>query len=331
MNNYQFMIIGKREFLSYFIKNSKVLRTILNLFFPIGVKKILLYENFLSDYILNYYPEDSIKERKFYNIGAGNQRSKNNIWSYIDLADSKYSKNQIDVFYDLESLAPISLPNNYAEVVFNSFVIEHISIAATKNLCDEAFRILKKGGVFHSKVHCYDYSYRLWNHGLLDPMVPFEGRESSKLINDFISKHKGKVNAGFDNAKNYVVKSTKNPSEQIVFSPATGFLYHNAVAAIDNILSQPKSPNEVLSDLNGESPKQFYKDLKELWIDDTKKKSFQHNADYFSKEDLFDYIKSLGFSEVYFTQPYQSISPALWEDSLNPIHKGFLFAIEAVK
>lgn len=325
------MSVNKRDLLVYLIKNSKVFRSVLNFFFPVGVKKILLYENFLSDYILSYYPEDSIKEKKFYNIGAGNQRSKNDIWSYVDLADSKYDKKGIDVFFDLESLEPISLPDNHAEVIFNSFVIEHISIPATKNLCNEAFRILKKGGVFHSKVHCYDYSYRLWTHGLLNPKVPFECRESNLLIGDFVKKHKGKVKAEFDESKNYVVKSIKNPSEQIAFSPATGLLYHNAVAALENILAQPESPDEVLSGMNGGNPQQFYKELKDLWVDESKKQSYQHNADYFSKDDLFDYIKSLGFSEVYFTQPYQSISPALWEDSLNPIHKGFLFAIEAIK
>ena len=46
---------------------------------------------------------------------------------------------------------------------------------------------------------------------------------------------------------------------------------------------------------------------------------------------MLQYIKGLGFKDVYFTQAYQSVSPALWEEELNPVHKGFLFSIEAVK
>lgn len=66
--------------------------------------------DFLEQYIRNLYSDESIKKKKFYNIGAGSQRSKFDFWTYIDLETSKYNKKGIDIFYDLESLSPIPVP-----------------------------------------------------------------------------------------------------------------------------------------------------------------------------------------------------------------------------
>jgi len=57
-----------------------------------------------------------------------------------------------------------------------------------KNLCKEAFRILKKGGIFHSKVHCFDYAYSLFVNNLISPKIPFECRESNDALDDFLKK-----------------------------------------------------------------------------------------------------------------------------------------------
>ena len=313
------------------IKHSKFFRKIFEIFFSriTFVKEKLLEINFLEQYIHSLYSAESLKEKRFYNIGAGSQRSKYDIWTYIDLESSKYSKEGIDIFYDLESLAPIPLPDNHAEVVFNSFVIEHISIDATKNLCKEAYRILKKGGVFHSKVHCYDYSYKLYKNHLITPKAPFECRESKEKLNNFIKNHKGRVKATFNDKNEYVIKSLVN-SEELVFNSENTFLYHNAVAAMDNLYAKSPDLRASLDECDTGNVETFYKNVLNF-VDENKKESYQHNADYFSKEELFAYIKNLGFSEVYFTQAFQSISPALWEDKLNPIHKGFLFSIEAIK
>jgi len=317
--------------LIYLIFNNKFVRNIYRIFYPLKAKRLDFYDDFLKDYIYNYYAAKSISEKRFYNIGAGSQRSNFDFWTYIDLDTDHYNKEGIDINYDLESLKPLPLEDNSAEIVFNSFVIEHISVEATKNLCKEAFRVLKKGGIFHSKVHCYDYSYKLLKRGLISPKVPFECRESNDLIESFIKKHKGKVRAFFNESHDYVLHSIKNPADRIVFTPGTAFLYHNADAAVDNICEMPEGADAVLNSIKADNPKQFYKVIRDTYIDHSKKQSYQHNADYFSKEDLLDFIKNLGFSDVYFTQPYQSISPALWEDNLNKVHKGFTFSIEAVK
>ncbi len=321
-----------KKIVDFLLKHSSFFRKVASALFPknIYIKTKLLQANYIEQVIYNYYDEESIENKLFYNIGAGNQRSKFNFWTYIDLEKSKYSKKNIDIFHDLESLSSIPLSDKNAEVIFNSFLIEHISIEATKNLCREAFRILKKGGVFHSKVHSYEYGVKLLNKNLISPKVPYECRESLTLISEFLRKNKNRVKAYFDENDTYIIESLTKPDKRIKFDASTAFVYHNATAAMSNLTKNSTSIKDALSKLNNNDLSLFYKDLQKK-VNVNEKEPHQHNADYFSKEDLFSYIKDLGFSEVYFAQPYQSVSPALWEDRLNPIHYGFIYAIEAVK
>jgi len=310
-------------------KRSTFVRSWLAFIFPsyVSITKDALYADFLGKYIQVLYPSESLNQKLFYNIGAGNQRSELDIWQYIDLKSDSYDSSGIDIFFNLESLEQIPLDSNHAEVVFNSFVIEHISVAATKNLCREAFRILKKGGVFHSKVHSFEYGRRLLSHNIISPRVPFFVRETREQIDDFLQKHRGQVHAFFDQKKRYVVQSIKKKEERLIFSSADAFLYHNASAAIDNLHNKVEGTFENMKSLDD---KAFF-DRLQTYIEPAKRLPHQHNADYFGKDDLLDFIKGLGFSEVYFTQTYQSISPVLWEEKLNPFHAGFSFSIEAIK
>jgi SAM-dependent methyltransferase len=226
-----------RKIIYFFYQRSKVLRKLLNLVFPTNKKlvKLRFQESFLEQYIYSFYESKSLENRAFYNIGAGNQRSKFKFWSYVDLKESKYLKKGVDVFFDLEELTPLPLDNECAEVVFNSFVIEHISVEATKNLCKEAYRVLKTGGIFHSKVHSYDYAYRLLNNNVISPMIPFLNRESLALVDDLLDRNKGKVKAYFNDEKQYVIQSKKNKEDKCVFTAENTFLFHNATAAVNNI------------------------------------------------------------------------------------------------
>ncbi len=99
---------------------------------------------------------------------------------------------------------------------------------------------------------------------------------------------------------------------------------------MDAFQEKPEVLEEKLNRLQNTGNRNLYNELKST-IQDHQTKPHQHNADYISKYELFWYLKSLGFSEVYFTQPYQSVSPALWEKYLNPIHLGFTYSIEAIK
>ena len=293
-------------------------------------QKVLLQLDYLEQTIRNQYGDEALKEKRFYNIGAGNQRSRYPFWSYLDLKSDTYDHSGIDLFFNLESYEPLPIDNDKAEVIFSSFVIEHVSKKATQNLAKEALRALKPGGVFHSKIHCFDYGLRLLNAGLISPKLPYEGRETRDEIEAFIAKH-GKVRAFYRN-NDYVIESVKDPDQFFSISPEEAFLYHNAVAAMPSIKEGDKSIKQTLNDVfASRSIAEGYEEIRQNYLNQAIRMPHQHNADYWGQEEFKRYLLELGYSEVYFTQPYQSVSSALWEDALNPLHFGFLFAVEAVK
>jgi hypothetical protein len=128
-----------------------------------------------------------------------------------------------------------------------------------------------------------------------------------------------------------VLESLKKPGDVLVFSPSDLFLVGNAVTAYLHVRKEGGDSKKLLDSLPGDNMKDFFGTLQREYVDQSTRRPHQHNADYIPQDELFAYIKSLGFSKVYFTQPYQSVSPVLWEDALNTIHEGFLYAIEAVK
>jgi len=327
------MKVKLRQSLVTFLRSSPSARNLLLKVFPSSslLNRERLKENYLRDYIYSHYAKDSLEQRRFYNIGAGFQRSTFPIWSYVDLKAAGYDERGIDVFYDLESLSPLPLGENLAEVIFSSFVIEHISVAATKNLCKEAYRVLKPGGVFHSKIHPYEYGYLLWKNNLIAPMSPFEGRESEAMVDAFIKKHKGKVKGFFDQSGGYVLQSLRKPEAVLNFSTSDMFLLHNATTAYERVRKEGGDSKQLLDNCPNDNIADLFGVLRRDYVDQETRKPHQHNADFIAQEELLAYVKSIGFSKVYFTQPYQSIAPVLWEDVLNPIHHGFVYAIEAVK
>lgn len=119
--------------------------------------------NFDPDYILyhKYYDSESIKEKNFYNIGAGTFRHK--YWKNIDLASDWYNESQIGsdmINYDLFSLKPLPIADSSAEVVYTSHTVEHINNKAAQNMFNEAHRILKPGGIFRITTPDIDLYYK---------------------------------------------------------------------------------------------------------------------------------------------------------------------------
>ncbi|MGB8703273.1 MAG: hypothetical protein WCD18_27975 [Thermosynechococcaceae cyanobacterium] len=103
-----------------------------------------------------YFSEESIKLRRFYNVGAGSFR--HFAWTNIDkLTDWYKSVQKGDNFvidHDLSSLEKLPVETGTAEVFYTSHTIEHISDIAAKNLFQEVYRSLKLNGVF--RITCPD-------------------------------------------------------------------------------------------------------------------------------------------------------------------------------
>jgi predicted SAM-dependent methyltransferase len=92
------------------------------------------------------YPAESIKEKRFYNIGAAGFCHP--YWTNIDLDTDHYRQYQKKAFinYDLMALLPLPIDSNSAEIVYSSHTIEHVTDEAAYNMFSESYRVLKKGG-----------------------------------------------------------------------------------------------------------------------------------------------------------------------------------------
>jgi SAM-dependent methyltransferase len=96
-----------------------------------------------------HFPKKSLEEKRFYNIGAGTFRHQ--YWTNLDLSSDWYAPDQIGsgmIDFDLFSLEKFPIEDSSAEVAYTSHTVEHINNEAAQNMFNEAFRILKPGGVF---------------------------------------------------------------------------------------------------------------------------------------------------------------------------------------
>ena len=108
------------------------------------------------------YESESVIKKKFYNIGAGG--FSHPAWTNVDYESEWYKKNRFDISYDLLSLKEIPIETNYAEIVYSSHTIEHITDEAAQNMFNESFRILKEGGIFRITAPNIDLDYRAYNN-----------------------------------------------------------------------------------------------------------------------------------------------------------------------
>lgn len=109
------------------------------------------------------YSEESIKNRKFYNIGAGSFFHP--YWTNIDYHNNFYDKDRhfINIEYDLMKIEKLPIESNSAEIVYISHVLEHISDSAAHNILSECYRILKPNGllrIVQPDIDCYYNAYK---------------------------------------------------------------------------------------------------------------------------------------------------------------------------
>jgi len=109
-----------------------------------------------------FYSEESLRNKRFYNIGSGNFF--HCFWTNVDHKSNWYKnfKNSNYIDFDLESSANLPLESDSAEVIYSSHTIEHISNKAADHLFNEVFRILKKGGIFRITCPNIDLYYRAY-------------------------------------------------------------------------------------------------------------------------------------------------------------------------
>lgn len=101
---------------------------------------------------------------KNYNIGAGSFRHEN--WINIDHSSIWYKHLQEDIIeYDLLEMNKLPLEDNSVDNIYSSHVIEHVTDEAVQNMCNECYRVLKRGGFIRIQAPNIDifYSYFIKN------------------------------------------------------------------------------------------------------------------------------------------------------------------------
>ncbi len=93
------------------------------------------------------YPADSVRNRRFYNVGAGSFFHP--CWTNLDYASDWYAGIQRGfVPYDLMAGGRLPIQDASAEIIYTSHTVEHVTDAAVERLFRNAFDALKPGGIF---------------------------------------------------------------------------------------------------------------------------------------------------------------------------------------
>ena len=118
-----------------------------------------------GDLLYEGYPERSLAERRFYNIGAGVFQHR--YWTNIDYNSGYYAAVLPEGYinHNLMSLEALPVEDNVAELVYCSHVIEHITNDAALKLISEAHRILKAGGLLRIVVPDAELAYEACRRG----------------------------------------------------------------------------------------------------------------------------------------------------------------------
>lgn len=126
----------------------KMIRNVINLLDLEIHKKHKPNINYDINLYNSLYSTDALDNKRFYNIGAGSFYHP--YWTNVDFYNNWYKHEQenIGIHFDLMQCGPLPIQSDSAEIVYTSHVIEHVTDQAIRNLFNEAYRILKKDGVF---------------------------------------------------------------------------------------------------------------------------------------------------------------------------------------
>ncbi|MBT4352358.1 hypothetical protein HOD20_07530 [archaeon] len=254
----------------------------------------IIHSKFFSnnDYV-KLFGKDATKNRRFYNIGAGN--FKHPFWTNIDHYSKWYKENSFDMDYDLTSNKPINIDSNSASIIYSSHTIEHITTENALFLFKEAFRILKKGQFIRISTPDIDLAY--W---------AYKNKDMS-----FFKK----------NGKLYLNKSLE---QLFLYSFASQLsTIYNKKGINDDKIKKIFSNKNYIDSLNK---------LIEKCDIQIQRKNPGHHINWWNEEKLIKMLKEAGFSETYRSGYGQSRCPALRDTNYFDVSNTNLsLYIEAIK
>jgi len=255
----------------------------IDLSIPIQEKKDLeLYERL--------YDKQSIKGKKFYNIGAGN--FSHPYWTNIDKSSDWYGPlNPSSIDQDLFSILPIPITSDTAEVIYTSHTIEHINNEAAEFLFAEAYRILKKGGVFRVTCPDIDLEYRAYRDNDRDYFFWIDAYSQP----DLIEKYKMKM------------PMSKASISQIFLAHFATHTSQIFDAGVEDKISDEEF-DKIFREMNYEDALNYCTSKCSLELQKT---NVGDHINWWNKAKIIRFLKNVGFNIAYESAYAQSFCPVL--------------------
>lgn len=235
---------------------------------------------------LDLYGSESVRNRKFYNIGSGS--FSHPAWTNVDYTSEWYKENRFHIDFDLLSLKEIPIKRNSAEIVYSSHTIEHITDEAAQNMFNESFKILKEGGILRLTAPNIDLDYRAYKD---NDKNYFYWKDNYSLPGE---------------VRRVGLKKPMNEG-----SIGDIFLAH-FVSGVSSLYSEDSIDNEELKAIFSEME---YEDALNCCTSkcsiEVQRKSPGYHMNWWNKNKLFRMLKKAGFNDIYLSGYGQSFSPVL--------------------
>ena len=264
-------------------------------------------------YVKNF-SEDSIKNKRFYNIGAGGFNHP--FWTNIDYENDWYfqhrKNNRKAIQYDLHSLNPIPIDANSAEIFYTSHTIEHISDEAAQFVFDEVYRILKNGAVFRLTTPNIELVYNAFKKNDLD---------------FFHYMYRNSAIPALLNGVEVIQDKRKASIEQLFL-----FIFASSLSTLHNFGNKKftdKEIRKIFSEKDLKSALNYFTSLCSLEIQG---KFVGNHINWWNKEKIFNMLKKAGFTKVFLSGYGQSFSPVLRNTHyFDNTHSEMSIYVEAIK
>jgi predicted SAM-dependent methyltransferase len=242
------------------------------------------------DVYYSLFSKEDIEKKCFYNIGAG--LFCHPAWTNIDYYSSWYRGNKIGISYDLFDLKPLPIDDNSANILYSSHTIEHINDEAAQNMFNEAYRILKTGGIIRLTTPNIDLCFKT---------VKNNDRFFWKQMIDIYSNPKHM-------ASTHVSRPMKDVSLKQIFL----FNFASQLSELTNNENTykvcDKEFDRIFTVMSYEEALNYA--TAKCVLDIQKKYPVDH-INWWNKDKLFRMLNKAGFEEIYLSAYGQSLSPVL--------------------
>lgn len=253
------------------------------------------------DFYKKFFPEDSIINKKFYNVCAGGHISFGGgfwhpLWRNLDVMNPQKNWGNTfiaskDIIYDMLNMEPLPIESNSAEIIQCQYSIEHVNDKAAAFFFKEVYRVLKPGGLFKIVTPNATLDYLAYNN-------------NDKLYFDWLDIHSSKEmveNQGYK-------KPLREVSfEQVVMAHFAASVSENHIGNNPQVISDAEF-RKVMSTQKMEDALEYCTSK----CDPEIQKKFRYNhMNWWNHDKVQQFLSKAGFNKIYIMAPGQSNSPVL--------------------